>query len=527
MDEANERLAMANQRLIEARRSADEARQIKARFAANISHELRTPLNLIVGFTEVMYNTPYVYQDVLLSPEFLLDLGAVYRNAQHLQRLVDDVLDLAQIDTGKIVLQLAEVDMASLVREAADTVHNLATVRGLSVVTEVSPDLPHVYADRTRVKQVLLNLLSNAIRYTESGTVTVKASCNDHEVLCSVTDTGPGIPEEEQKKLFREFERVSTGQASPQRGFGLGLAISKRFIQALGGRIWVESQVGLGSTFTFALPVLYEAPWSNVSEVTTVQPSLLPQQAAKDLVLVVTSNLLAARLFSRYLENYRCLTSRNVSQVQRQIADLQPRGILTDEASGAAIVDQLGRALEETPVLKTPLIVCPMPGEPQIGSLRQAKAYLVKPVTRQDLLDTLRTFGEQIETILVVDDEDDALRLFSHYLQDDVVRPYKVIIAHNGREALGAMSRTMPDLILLDLLMPIMDGYRFLEEIQANPSWADIPVVLVSSRDAQDQRQPIEGWVKARVPRGMDASQLIRAVDDLIRALQPSTRNGS
>jgi signal transduction histidine kinase/CheY-like chemotaxis protein len=519
MDEANARLALANERLAEARRTADEARQAKARFAVNVSHELRTPLNVIVGFVEVMHNSPRAYPGVSLSPQFLVDLGAVYRNAQHLQKLVDDVLDLAQLEAGRFVLQAVETDLVAVIEEAVATIHNLAAVRGLAIVASVNSSLPRVYVDRTRIKQVLLNLLSNAIRYTEAGTITVTAGSDDREVWCAVADTGPGIPEEQQLRLFEEFERLNRGPGSSHEGSGLGLAISKHLVQEHGGRIWAQSQLGFGSTFTFALPIVgEELPQRTAHASTRLVPESLTSE--RDPVLLLTPSLSAARLFSRHFASYRCLSTSDLQQAIRQIAAFQPRGIVVDAALGPEAVTEVSRAAERASIPNIPVVVCPLPDPAQMQGLAAVKGYLTKPVTRRDLLATLRTLGGEIETILAVDDEEDVLRLFTHYLEDDQSRPYRVLTARDGREALEVIGREHTDLVLLDLVMPTMSGYQFLDEMRQMPGMATLPVVVISGQDFPAKQLPVEGWLEMRMPKGMAVDQLIRGVERLFMAME-------
>lgn len=519
MDEANARLALANERLAEAHRAADEARQAKARFAANVSHELRTPLNVIVGFAEVMHNSPRAYPGAVLSPQFLADLGVVYRNAQHLQKLVDDVLDLAQLEAGKFALQPVETDLAAIIREAVDNIHNLAAVRGLTITTRLSPDLPRVYVDRTRIKQVCLNLLSNAIRYTEEGTVAISAGSDGMEVWCAVSDTGPGIPEEQQRRLFAEFERLTRAPGSSREGSGLGLAISKRLVEDHGGRIWAQSQPGIGSTFHFALPVLGEEVLHRaVHAVTRPVPESLP--AERDPTLLLTPSLGAARLFSRHLQSYQCLSTSDLQQTIRQIAVSQPRGIVVDAVLGPEAAAEVSRAVERTSIPNIPVVVCPLPDAAESQGLGAVQGYLTKPVSRRDLRDTLRSLGSDIETILAVDDEEDVLRLFTHYLEDDPSRPYRVLTARNGREALEAIAEQHPDLVLLDLVMPMMSGHRVLQEIRRVPELAALPIVVITGQDLPAEEFAVEGWLQMRMPKGMSVGQLIRGIEGLFRGIE-------
>jgi len=511
MDEANARLALANQRLDEARRLADEARKIKARFASTISHELRTPLNLIVGFTEIMYRNPGAYEDTELSPDFVMDLGAVYRNAQHLQKLVDDVLDLAQLDAGKLALEPSETDMTQLIRESVDTVQSLISAKELTLILDIQPDVPPLRVDRTRIKQVLLNLLSNAARYTESGHIQVSLRTEDNQVICSVSDTGPGIPPEQLGRLFQEFEHI--GQSSPrrQRGFGLGLAISKRFIEAHGGRIWVESQVGAGSTFTFSLPI--EETKLPVLRQLKSRPSALERERPADPVLVLTPSFAAARLFARHMNHYRAVLCRTIEQAAQRIVSLVPRAVVVDRMLNPKDIAQLTKKVHERSISPIPIITCAMPQEPLLRAFPMVEAYLIKPISQVSVLDILRPLGDQVETILVVDDDEDFLRLLGHFVRD-FVRPYRVLTATNGREALAILQEQRPDVIFLDLVMPVMDGLAFLRELDAR-GWRDIPVIIISGQEASKTPGRVKGQLEFRLPE-LPAEQLPTLVETLI-----------
>lgn len=516
MDEANARLATMNQRLVEAHRAANEARQAKSRFAASISHELRTPLNLIVGFVEVMYTTPHGYQGTVLSPDFLVDLGVVYRNAEHLQKLVDDVLDLAQLDTVQHALVFTNTDVGALVHEAANTARSLVTSRGLALEVNVEPDLPCVRLDRTRIKQVLLNLLSNAARYAEQGSITVSAERAGSDILLAVSDTGPGIAKESQERLFQEFQRLDCSDANDNRGFGLGLAISRGFVQAHGGRIWVESELGQGSRFMFTIPIGEAAALpALVNSGTYPVPTVVGP--TKEPVLLVTRSLKAARLFSRHLTGYRCVTVRDGLDAARQIGQLNPRGLVVDTSLGRDVLKRLREATSGVRPNAVPVIECPMPAELGKEAWAAVQGFLAKPITREALRDVLRSFGDEVETILIVDDEDDILRLFTHYLCDDVTRPHRVLTAHNGKEALEIAATTRPDLAFVDLMMPVMDGYRLIRRLSASNK--PIPVVVISGQEVQDASTNIEGSLRVSIPPGTAVDRVIGCVNVALEAL--------
>ncbi|MGQ9555788.1 MAG: sensor histidine kinase, partial [Anaerolineae bacterium] len=249
-------LERTNHELAEARDEAEEARRLKTQFAATISHELRTPLNLILGFSEVMYKTPESYVGAVLTPDLCGDIREIYRATAHLLDLVDDVLDLSRVEQVRLALVPEKTDMLALIHEAAQTVAGL--FRGkVQLQLELPPSLPPCTVDRTRIRQVLINLLTNAARFTEQGEVRVSASFDEAhgEITICVSDTGPGIPAEERARLFDAFYQVASPLRRSQGGTGLGLAICKTFVQLHGGRIWVASEVGKGSHFYFSIPV--------------------------------------------------------------------------------------------------------------------------------------------------------------------------------------------------------------------------------------------------------------------------------
>ncbi|NLE43474.1 MAG: HAMP domain-containing histidine kinase, partial [Chloroflexi bacterium] len=254
---ANRELVGLTDRLRAMQQLAEEAKRAKQEFVANVSHELRTPLNMIIGFSEMIMQSPRVY-GAELPRAVLADIHAIERNSQHLSKLVDDVLDLSQIEAGRVALIRERFDLKDIIDDAAGAVRALFESKGLYLETEAAPDLPAVFCDAIRIRQVVLNLLSNAGRYTDRGGVHVKAWCEEKRVVVSVTDTGPGIAVEEQSRLFEPFHQLDGSLRRRHGGSGLGLSISKQFIELHGGEMWLASEVGAGTTFSFCLPI--EAP---------------------------------------------------------------------------------------------------------------------------------------------------------------------------------------------------------------------------------------------------------------------------
>ena len=242
------------QELIYARKQAEEARRTKERFAANISHELRTPLNLIMGFSELMALSPEVYGPMTWPPAMRHDVQQIYRSSSHLLAMIDDILDLSRFEIVGLSLHKEPTVLETLVRDTVDITRELFRERPVRLEVAIEPDLPALDVDRTRIRQVLLNLLNNAHRFTELGSVTISARRLGGEVIVSVKDTGPGIPAEKRDLIFDEFYQVDVSLRRNHGGAGLGLAICKRFVEVHGGRIWVESQDGAGATFSLCCP---------------------------------------------------------------------------------------------------------------------------------------------------------------------------------------------------------------------------------------------------------------------------------
>ena len=252
---ANQELARLANRLKVLQRIAEEARQAKAEFVANVSHELRTPLNMIIGFTEVISKSPHVYGS-RLPTSLMTDIAAIQRNSQHLLNLVNDVLDLSQVEAGRMALSREWASIGEIVAEATSVVKGLFESKKLYLESCLPPNLPAIYCDRTRIRQVIINILSNAGRFTEIGGVKVEAGLENDTVVLNVTDTGPGIKKEDQARLFEPFQQLDGSIRRQYGGSGLGLAISKQFVEMHGGTMWLESTPGTGTTLASACPLL-------------------------------------------------------------------------------------------------------------------------------------------------------------------------------------------------------------------------------------------------------------------------------
>lgn len=481
LDETTYRLERANIELAQARNRAEDARRLKQQFAQTISHELRTPLNLIVGFADLITQSPEYY-DAPLPPAYQRDLAIIARNARHLQNLVNDVLDLARIEAAEMTIIPEETNPAELVREAIATVDSAIRARGLALVVDIEPNLPSLWVDPTRIRQVLFNLLNNAARFTEQGQITVNVRRDGPEILFSVADTGIGIAPEDLERIFEEFQQADGTRRRRHGGAGLGLAISRRFVQLHGGRIWAESQVGLGSTFYFTLPVTGGGPaiiggeHGRPVDVPRIEPGAVP------VLLVVTRSPVGAGLIARYLTTCRTVIVPNLDQAREAASRLLPQGVLIDTLYHPLSSEALQSLADAWALTDTLFIACPLPGEGALQDRLDVAGYLIKPVTRERLWDVLRPLGEGVDRILVVDDDRDFGRLMARLL-DHPVRRYQVHTADNGQRALELLRAQPFDLVFLDMVLPDMEGEEVLTQIRSEPGLATIPVVVVSGQD--------------------------------------------
>ncbi len=485
LDDVTLRLERTNYSLTLERNQANEARRLKQHFVQTISHELRTPLNLIVGFTELMSQSPEYY-GTPLPTGYMRDLTIVHRNARHLQNLVNDVLDLARIEAAQMSVIPEETDPGVLVQEAVNTALSLVETRGLKLNVSIAPNLPHIWIDSTRIRQVLFNLLNNAARFTEAGSVSVTVKHTDDDLIFSVVDTGCGIAEEHLPRLFREFEQLDSSTRRRHGGAGLGLAISRHFVEMHHGRIWAESELGKGSAFSFSLPVTQSKPSIQVVDLGTIpsDPTELKSQGER-ILLAVTRSPSAATLLSRYVQGCRTVVVQDLKQAYNVATHLLPQMVVIDTSSEPQDQNSFQTLVQEWGLAGVPFVAYPLFGEDMLRQQLAVDGYLVKPVSTQSLDDLLYQLGENHERILVIDDDHDFVRLLSRML-DRPLRHHQVINAYTGHEALMHVSRYKPSLIFLDLKLPDIDGNKLIEKIRSMPGQHESSIVVVSGQEPID-----------------------------------------
>ncbi len=457
-----------------------EVDRLKSQFLANMSHELRTPLNSIIGFARVILKGI----DGPITELQQQDLTAIFNAGQHLLGLINDILDLSRIEAGKMDLAFVEVNLGDLITSVMSTAAGLVKDKPIALKQEVAPDLPTVRADPMRIRQVLINLLSNAAKFTEKGEIIVRAELDKSTaagqgfVLVSVTDTGPGISPEDQAKLFQPFSQVDASLTRKVGGSGLGLSICHHLVQMHQGKIGVHSALGQGSTFYFTIPVFAKEP-------------ILSKDAPKT-ILIVDDDPQVANLYERYLrpKGFQVISVNNPAMTKDRVKQLQPFAILLDILmpgyDGWRVLEDLKSDAETRNV---PVIVCSILDEEEKGFSLGATDYLVKPISEDDLLSALDGLNNDgsIREVLVIDDDPNDLRLIGTMISNQ--GRYKPILAEGGRAGWEAIQTTRPHAIVLDLFMPDVDGFTILEKLRASKDFREIPVVVVSSSDLPKEQQ--------------------------------------
>ena len=555
LDEGYERLRRLNQELVEARREAEEARKLKAEFAANVSHELRTPINLIVGFSEMMFTSPESYGGQQLPPEYLADVHTIYRSARHLQALIDDILDLSRIDARRMTLTREVSDIGEIVSEACEVIRELVERKGLFFSIDIQPNLPRAYIDRTRIRQVILNLVSNAARFTEKGEIRVSCSRyaagetakRNHEAAApvlaildrpylhiAVADTGVGIPAEELDKVFEEFRQVDGSLRREHGGTGLGLAISKRFVTLHGGWMWAESRVGIGSTFHFVLPTA-EAEGAASFRGEREHPDM---RGVQRTLVALDADVRVHRVLGRHLGGMRVIgVDTPQDAAQALIASAADLILVTDDTPPERVLQEWCKLRckggDQGKEGRLSVLACRIPGQRHAALSLGLVDYLIKPVSKAQLLEALARLEKPPSRILVVDDDPDIVRLIERML----ARPahgVRVDRAYSGAEAQARLCQSPPDVVLLDLALPDMRGEDLLAWMRQG-DMASIPVMALTANTDWEEMETDLGRATFLRDRGFSLAEALTLVEFVVNqfparspiegyALQPITR---
>jgi len=478
---------------------------MKNEFVSMVSHELRTPLTSIKGYVDLIVDGEAgEINDI--QREFL---QIVQENSDRLVSLINDLLDISRIESGRVHLKIEPLEIADVVQGVIDTFRTYAESSNVTLTSHVARNLPRVAADRDRVGQVLMNLVSNAIKYSPGGgSVGVNVKRRGDHIHIEVTDTGIGISEEDQRQLFTKFFRVDSSLTREIGGTGLGLSICKSVIDLHGGEIWVKSREGEGSTFAFSLCV---AP-ADLVRVPSVEGPLKPGTGT---VLVIDHNPDIADLVETYLRKrgYDVVKAHSAAEARRAAAKVKPvlitLDVMLDDADGFELLQQLK---DDPNTADAPIVVLSIVTD-EGKSLRHGAAdYLEKPIDQSRLTKIVDDLigAKASPVVLVVDDDRHIVDALSRTLRS---KGFAVAQAYDGREAMKAIDQSKPDLILLDLRMPVMDGYQVIQEVKTHDATKDIPIVVMTAHRMDHDRIDILSLAAEAVSKPFSAEELAQRVE--------------
>ena len=512
-----------NARLYEAARvaraAAESADAAKSTFMANMSHELRTPLNAVIGYSEMLQDQA----EDLGQGDFIPDLKKINAAGRHLLDLINSVLDLSKIEAGKMELYLESFEVKNLIGDVAAVIQPLVTRNSNRLEIDCAPDAGTMRADLTKVRQVLFNLLSNASKFTEAGTITLevrrRSVAAGDRLVFRVIDSGIGMNPEQMAKLFQPFTQADASTTRQYGGTGLGLTITRKFCEMMGGEVSVESEPGRGTTFTVELPA--QVGDAKAAAERAVSP-LAEVDAGAPLVLVIDDDPAVQELMTRFLrrEGFRVESALDGQEGLRLARERRPAAITLDVMmpgmDGWAVLSALkaDAATSDLPVIMLTIV-----DEKNLGYALGAAEYVNKPIERDRLLALLQKYRPEMQagSVLVVEDDEATREMLRRLLEKE---GWRVMEAENGRVGLERLEGQTPHLILLDLMMPEMDGFAFVEAMNKDPLRRAIPIIVITAKDVTvDDRLRLNGYVEKILEKGAySREELLREVRDLVAA---------
>ncbi|MBI5473451.1 MAG: response regulator [Ignavibacteriae bacterium] len=474
-----------------------EASDTLKKFLATFSHELRSPLNSIIGFSDLLTT-----QFDGLSPEAVQDfMKNINASGKHLQQIINDILDLSRIEAGKLDLHVASYPVKFFEESVQRVLSAQIAEKEIALDFDLSPEFEEIVVDQTRFKQILINLVSNAIKFSKrKGRVVISSQRVGNDLQFEVRDFGSGIRPEEIQHLFKPFKQAATGRELNQQGIGLGLAITKKLVELHGGSIWIESEYGEGTSVRFKIPLVIDATSERLKQAEMLIDALHREHSEidtreKPLALIIEDSVQASELLRLHIESagYRVELARDGAEAIEKAKRLHPNVITLDLMLPVKDGWQVIRELKRHPLCKhIPIIIVSIIDEKNLGFSLGAADYFVKPVNKEDLLatmDRVRLQGSEnshVPKVLVIDDDRAATDLIEVILESE---GYEVVKAFHGKEGLDMAVREKPDAIILDLIMPEMSGVNVAYQLRQTPATRSIPIIILTSMDIDEETQ--------------------------------------
>lgn len=505
------------------REQVEEANRLKGEFLSNMSHELRTPLNSVMALSRVLIRQA---KDKL-SEEELNYLKIIVRNGKNLLALINDILDLAKIEAGSMDVSLKRFPLGSVVETIMERLEPVAKEKGIETHLKVPDDLPQIESDELRVHQILQNLIGNAVKFTTEGSVTASARSDGENIHIEVADTGIGIAVKDLPHIFEEFRQVDGSSARAYEGTGLGLTIAYRAAGMLGGELRVASVLGKGSTFTLTLPIKPKEIISRPGPVVTMAP--VETTSARKTVLVVDDAPDVAGMIADYLtrEGYYTLTATSGKQALELAEKHRPFAITLDiimpDMDGWEVLQRLKENLGTKDI---PVIIISVSNDKEIGFALGAVGYITKPVNKDVLIAEInRIGGPAPHTVLVVDDNALERSEMAQIIEQEGLR---AVVAGGGIKCMQIIGKSLPDVLVLDLIMPDMDGFEVLERIRSDPMIRSLPVIVVTAKELTDQdREKLTGKVSSILAKSDTTSTvLLEEVKKILGDIDKYPRSG-
>jgi len=505
LQQQSEELQEQNVELEAQRQQVEEANRLKSEFLSNMSHELRTPLNSVMALSRVLM----MQAKEKLSDEEWNYLEIIERNGKNLLSLINDILDLSKIEAGKMDISPRPFSIASTIDTIMERLEPVAEEKGIRLHLETPDDLPQIESDEARVHQMLQNLVGNAVKFTEQGEVTVSARYDADNIYIDIADTGIGIAEKDLPYIFAEFRQVDGTTARQYEGAGLGLAISYKGAKMLSGDLSVESTLGKGSTFSLTLPIKWQG-MAPVSESVAFRPPAAVEPARKT-ILVVDDKPHALTMISNYLsqEGYNVITATSGNEALRLAREHRPFAITLDiimpDMDGWEVLQELKKRPETADI---PVIIVSVSDDRQTGIALGAVGYITKPVNRELLIAEInKVDGPTAHSILIVDDNELDRQEMARMIDEEGMQ---AIVAEDGSECMDMLQETFPDVLVLDLMMPKVDGFEVLERVRSDPETRNLPVIVVTAKDlTQKDKEKLSGNVSSVLKKSDTTSKAL------------------